>query len=113
MVCLSDNFHLYKTSAPSMFLSFHKEYNCCCSELKHIPFTIDSYYWYLLARTVTIPFKYVLVLYLQNVLFKPYIHSHETRSQGKIHQWRTMHEYARKCIGYNIPNTVNSTPTRI
>ncbi len=24
-----------------------------------------------------------------------------------------MHEYARKCIRYNIPSTVNSTPTNI
>ncbi len=24
-----------------------------------------------------------------------------------------MHEYARKCIQYNIPSTVNSTPTNI
>ncbi len=51
--------------------------------------------------------------YLQNVLFKPYIHSDETRSQGKIHQWRPMREYARKCIWYNIQSTVNSTPTNI
>ncbi len=41
------------------------------------------------------------------------IHSHETRSQGNIHQWRPMHEYAKKCMRYNIPSTVNSTPTNI
>ncbi len=35
-----------------------------------------------------------------------------TRSQGKIHQWRAMHENARKCIQY-IPSTVNSIPTNI
>ncbi len=55
----------------------------------------------------------LLPYYLQNVLFKSYIHSHETRSQGKIHQWRPMHEYARKCIRFNIPSTVNSAPTNI
>ncbi len=55
----------------------------------------------------------LLPYYLQNVLFKPYIHSHETRSQGKIHTWRPMHEYAKKCIQYNNPSTVNSTPTNI
>ncbi len=26
---------------------------------------------------------------------------------------RSMHEYVRKCIRYNIPSTVNSTPTNI
>ncbi len=26
---------------------------------------------------------------------------------------RSMHEYVRKCIWYNIPSTVNSTPTNI
>ncbi len=39
--------------------------------------------------------------------------SYETRLQGKIHQWGPMYEYARKCIRYNIPSTVNSTPTNI
>ncbi len=28
-------------------------------------------------------------------------------------QWRHMHEYAKNCIQYNIPNTVNNIPTII
>ena len=55
----------------------------------------------------------LLPYYLQNLLFKPNIHSHAIRSQDKIYQWRPMHEYARKCVRYNIPSTVNSTPTNI
>ncbi len=55
----------------------------------------------------------LLPYYLQNVSFKPYIHSHGTRSQGKIHQWKPMHEYARKCIRYKFSSTVNITPTNI
>ncbi len=33
-----------------------------------------------------------------------------TRSEDKIHQWIPMHDYARRCVCYNIPSTVNNTP---
>ncbi len=50
---------------------------------------------------------------LQNLLFKTNIRSYATRSQDKIHQWIPMHDYARKCVRYNIPSTVNNTPINI
>ncbi len=50
----------------------------------------------------------LLPYYLQNLLFKTNIHSYATRSQYKIHQWIPMHDYARKCVRYNIPSTVNN-----
>ncbi len=55
----------------------------------------------------------LLPYYLQNLLFKPNIHSYATRSQDTIHQWIHMHDYARKCVCYNIPSTVNNTPINI
>ncbi len=55
----------------------------------------------------------LLWYYLQNLLFKTNIHSYATRSQDKIHHWVPMHYYARKCVPYNIPSTVNNTPINI
>ncbi len=55
----------------------------------------------------------LLPYYLQNVLFKPNIHSYATRSQDKLHQWIPMLDYARKCVHYNIQSTVNNTPINI
>ncbi len=55
----------------------------------------------------------LLPYYLQNLLFKPNIHSYATRSQDKIHQCRPMHDYARKCVCYNYPSTVHNTPINI
>ncbi len=55
----------------------------------------------------------LLSYYLQNLLFKTNIHSYATRSQDKIHQWIPMHDYARKCIRYINPSTVNNTPINI
>ncbi len=43
----------------------------------------------------------LLPYYLQN--------SHATRSQNKYFQWRHMHEYAKMCIRYSIPKTINNT----
>ncbi len=57
--------------------------------------------------------KFHYKYYLQNLLFKTNIHSYATRSPNKIHQWIPMHDYARKCVHYNIPSTVNNTPINI
>lgn len=41
------------------------------------------------------------------------IHNHLTRIQNDLHCVRVKHEYAKKRIVYNLPKTVNSTPTNI
>ncbi len=53
--------------------------------------------------------------YLQNLPFKDNIstHFHTTRIQHKNHIFRPKHEYAKKCIRYDIPNLVNNTPHNI
>ena len=51
--------------------------------------------------------------YLQSLPFQLNTNIHRTRSQNKNFQWRPMHEYAKKCIRYNIPNTVNNITTNI
>ncbi len=40
-------------------------------------------------------------------------HDHATRTQTNIHQTRTNHEFARKCIRHNLPKTINTTPNCI
>jgi len=57
-----------------------------------------------------------LPYYLQNLPFKTNIntHNHVTRAQHKIHlAYTPNHEYAKKCIRYDVPNVFNSTPTEI
>ncbi len=51
--------------------------------------------------------------YLQSLPFQLNTNSHGTRSQNRNVQSRPMHEYAKKCIQYNIPNTVNNIATNI
>ncbi len=53
--------------------------------------------------------------YLQNLHFKDNTSTHfnATRIQHKIHIFRPKHEYAKKCIRYDIPNLVNNTPHNI
>ena len=41
------------------------------------------------------------------------IHDHATRTQHSIHPNRTRHEYAKKCICYDLPIVVNDTPALI
>ncbi len=52
---------------------------------------------------------------MQNLPFKDNTstHFHATRIQHKIHIFRPKHEYAKKCIRYDIPNLVNNTPHNI
>ncbi len=40
-------------------------------------------------------------------------YDHPTRTQTNIHQTRTNHEYAKKCIQHNVPKTINTTPNCI
>ncbi len=41
------------------------------------------------------------------------IHNHETRQKNNLHVQKTNHEYAKYCIRYNLPKSVNSTPNCI
>ena len=38
------------------------------------------------------------------------IHLHDTRTPSKIHTARTKHEFAKKCLKYNLPHSINATP---
>ena len=38
------------------------------------------------------------------------IHLHDTRTSSKIHTVRTKHEFAKKCLTYNLPHSINATP---
>ena len=38
------------------------------------------------------------------------IHLHDTRTSSKIHTVRTKHEFAKKCMKYNLPHINNDTP---
>ncbi len=53
--------------------------------------------------------------YLQNVPLNGNIngHSHATRTQNNIGHMRSIHEYARKCIRYKVPKTINNVPAEI
>ncbi len=49
--------------------------------------------------------------YLQNLPLNA--HSHDTRTQNNIGQMKPIHEYARKCIRYKVPITINNAPAEI
>ena len=53
-----------------------------------------------------------LPAYLQNWLINKnmYIHNHLTHKHNKIHTFRTQHEFAKKCLKYNLPHIINNTP---
>ena len=38
------------------------------------------------------------------------IHIHDTRTSSKIHTARSNHEFAKKCLKYNLPHIINDTP---
>ena len=38
------------------------------------------------------------------------IHLHDTRTSSKIHTDTTKHEFAQKCLKYNLPHIINATP---
>ena len=50
--------------------------------------------------------------YLQNLplYHNTAIHDHATRIQFNIHQPKASHEYAKKCIRYDLSLVINSTP---
>ena len=37
------------------------------------------------------------------------IHGHNTRNQNKIHIYGTKHTFAKQCLKYSLPNTINNT----
>ncbi len=41
------------------------------------------------------------------------LREHDTRSQHNIHQMKSNHEYAKNCLGYNIPMELNDSPPKI
>ncbi len=41
------------------------------------------------------------------------IHNYETRTQHNIYQPKTKHEYAKHCIRFHIPKTINNSPNSI
>ena len=38
------------------------------------------------------------------------IHFHDTRTSSKIHTVRAKHEFAKKCLKYNLSHIINDTP---
>ena len=53
--------------------------------------------------------------YLQNWQLTPNanIHTHNTRRQHELHTFRTQHEFAKRCLRHNLPNTLNNTPALV
>ncbi len=62
-------------------------------------------------------FKFInnkLPYYLQNLPFnRNAIHSHATRIQHNIYEMKPNHEFARKCIRYDLPILINNAPIEI
>ncbi len=60
-------------------------------------------------------YKKKLPSYLQNMLLQTNsdIHNYETQTQHHIYQPKTKHEYAKHCIRFHIPKTINSLPNSI
>ena len=38
------------------------------------------------------------------------IHNHDTRKSTNIHTYMIRHEFAKKCVTYNLPHIINDTP---
>ena len=59
--------------------------------------------------------KRCLPFTLQSLPLNPnsVFHQHDTRSKNKIHLTKVNHEFAKKCIRYSIPDTINDMPTSI
>ena len=38
------------------------------------------------------------------------LHNYNTRKIRTLHTFKTKHEFAKKCLKYNIPHTINDTP---
>ena len=63
-------------------------------------------------------FKFVhseLPTYLQELPFdlNETIHNHNTRGHNKIHANIVVHEFAKRCLRYNIIKTVNNSPSSV
>ena len=63
-------------------------------------------------------FKFVhseLPTYLQELPFdlNETIHNHNTRGHNKIHSNIVVHEFAKRCLRYNIIKTVNNSPSSV
>ena len=54
----------------------------------------------------------MLPIYLQDLPFNPNTetHGYHTRQQHQIHQPLAKHEYAKRCLRFDLPNLVNNTP---
>ncbi len=53
--------------------------------------------------------------YLQNLQLNGNInaHSHASQTKNNIGQMKPIHGYARKCIRYKVPMTINNAPAEI
>ena len=45
-----------------------------------------------------------------NIIPNYNIHSHDTHKATNIHTSMTRHEFAKKCLKYNLPHIINETP---
>ena len=56
-----------------------------------------------------------LPVYLQNWDITPNarVHNYNTRELGCIHTLKVKHEFAKKCLKYNLPKLINDTPKRV
>ena len=56
-----------------------------------------------------------LPVYLQNWDITPNarVHNYNTRELGCIHTFKVKHEFAIKCLKYNLPKLMNDTPKRV
>ena len=56
-----------------------------------------------------------LPVYLQNWDITPNarVHNYNTRELGCIHTFKVKHEFAKKCLKYNLPTLINDTPKRV
>ena len=48
-----------------------------------------------------------------NIIPNYNIHSHDTCKATNIHTSMTRHEFAKKCLKYNLPHIINDTPELI
>ena len=51
-----------------------------------------------------------LPAYLLNWKITPNIHNHNTRYTTDIYLFRAKHEFAKRCLRYNLPHFINNTP---
>ena len=56
-----------------------------------------------------------LPVYLQNwdITTNAHVHNYNTREYACIHPFKVKHEFAKKCLKYNLPKLINDTPERV